>query len=245
MKIKRAEKYRNGFTLVELLLGLTIASIVGLCVYNMFWSAMKLDDKMRRVYDSYIAVLMADQALTHDLENAVSLDYTASYPDSKVFEGQKTDFSFLTQTPSGIKRVRYYSGLLESGPVTRSMIGRVVNRSSGNSFNSKGSLPIEFLIRQESSLADWLNETSADTSAQIVAAGVEKGSFNCKYAPFGKDLHKIGSGAIDYTDSWDKKVLPLSVSCSFILYDPQNVQHGLMFKRDIFLAPVPSYYNEQ
>ena len=36
-----------------------------------------------------------------------------AYPDAVIFDGQKEEFSFLTQTPAGIKRVRYYSGLLE------------------------------------------------------------------------------------------------------------------------------------
>jgi prepilin-type N-terminal cleavage/methylation domain-containing protein len=235
-------KRPDGFTLVELLLGLVITAIIGASVYNMFWSAMKLDDKMRRVHDNYMEVLLADQSLTHDLENAISLDLSGSYPDAVVFDGQKEEFSFLTQTPKGVKRVRYYSGLSD-GEVARSMIGRVTNPSVTT--GSKGSLPIEFLMRQESSLADWLNETNADTSIQIVAAGLKKGSFNCQYAPFSKDLHSSGSQGIDYKDSWDDKGLPLAVSCSFILYDPQKPEAGLMFKRDIFLAPVASYHNEQ
>jgi len=235
-------KYPNGFTLVELLLGLAIGAIIGVSVYNMFWASLKLDDKMRRVHDNYMEVLMADQSLTHDLENAINLDFSASYFDAQIFDGQKTGFSFLTQTPTGIKRVRYYSGLYDQGTVTKTMIGRVTNPSSRVTTYSKESLPIEFLLRQESSLADWLNETTNDTSTQMVAAGLKKGSFNCQYAPFAKDLHTSGSKGIVYEDSWDDKELPLAVSCSFILYDPKNVQKGLMFKRDIFLAPVPSYH---
>ena len=42
-----------------------------------------------------------------------------------------------------------------------------------------------------------------------------------------------------------KSVFPWRLACSFVLYDPKNAQEGLMFKRDIFLAPVASYYNEQ
>ncbi len=245
MKLKVAFKHPNGFTLVELLLGLAIGAIIGASVYNMFWVGLKLDDKMRRVHDNYMEVLMADQGLTHDLENAVNLDFSASYPDVQIFDGQKTGFSFLTQTPKGIRRVRYYSGLLDQGTITKTMIGRVVNPSSKITTYSKQSLPIEFLLRQESSLADWLNETSYDTSSQIVAAGLKKGSFNCQYAPFDKDLHTTGSQGIIYKDSWDDKGLPLAVSCRFILYDPKNIQKGLMFKRDIFLAPVASYHHEQ
>src|SRR5580698_3940821 len=103
--MKSKIKPHQGFTLIELLLGLAITAIIGVCVYNMFWSAMRLDDKMRHVHDNYMEILMADQGLTHDLENAVNLDFSASYPDSVIFDGQKTGFSFLTQTPAGIKRV--------------------------------------------------------------------------------------------------------------------------------------------
>lgn len=239
MKIKK-----NGFTLVELLLGLAITAIIGVSVYNMFWSAMKLDDKMRRVHDNYTEVLMADQALSHDLENAVSLDFSGSYPDAQIFDGQKTELSFLTQTPAGIKRVRYYSGLSADEAVTKVMIGRVVNPMNEDA-SGPGHMPVEFLLRQESSLADWLNETSNDTSTQVVAAGFKKGSFNCQYAPFVKNLHTSGASGINYADTWDEQGLPLAVSCDFVLYDPQNPGAGLMFKRDIFLAPLPSYYHEQ
>ena len=232
----------KGFTLVELLLGLAIAAIIGTSIYNMFWSAMKLDDKLRHVHDSYMELLMADLGLTHDLENAVNLDFSASYRDAVIFDGQKDEFSFLTQTPRGIKRVLYYSGLFDAGTVAKRMIGRVTNPSM---INSRESLPVEFLLRQESSLSDWLNEGTNDTSVQIVAAGLKKESFNCQYAPFMKDLHTGGSKAIVYKDSWDDKGLPMAVSCSFILYDTQKPQEGLMFKRDIFLAPVVSYYHEQ
>ena len=188
---------------------------------------------------------MADQGLTHDLENAISLDLSASYPGSAVFDGQKTEVSFLTQTPKGIKRVRYFSGLPGQWNITKTMIGRVTNPSKRTTEYSYNSLPIEFLLRQESSLADWLNETANDTSIQIVAAGLKKGSFSCRYAPFVKDLHTAGAKGIVYGDTWDEKGLPMSVSCNFTLYDPKQPREGLMFKRDIFLAPVPSYHNEQ
>jgi len=239
--MKHKDNLSNGFTLIEIILGLAITAIIGLCIYNMFWSAMKLDDKMRRVHDNYMEVLMADWSLTHDLENAITLDYSTSYPDEKIFDGQKTEFSFLTQTPKGVKRVRYFSGLSDQSSFTKLMIGRVVNRSNSH---SQGSLPIEFLLRQESSLADWLNDSSDDTTTQIVAADFKKGSFNCQYAPFVKDLHTSGSQGIVYQDSWDDKGLPLAVSCSFVLYDPKNPEKGLPFKRDMFLAPVTSYHNE-
>lgn len=233
----------DAFSLVELLLGLAIFAIIASSVYNLFWSATKLDDRVRRVHDNYMEVLMAGNSLTRDLENAISLDLANSYPNAKIFDGEKTEMSFLTQTPKGIRRVRYYSGLVDWGSVTKAVIGRVTNPSRGMKFN-KGSLPIEFLLRQESNLADWENETTNDTSVQIVAAGLKKGSFNCRYAPVAKDLHTSGVRGIVYKDSWDDKALPLAVSCSFILYDPQSHPADLMFKRDMFLVPIAGYHHE-
>ena len=124
------------------------------------------------------------------------------------------------------------------------MIGRVVNPSNADNRLSKDP-PVQFIMRSETGLADWLNETGNKAASQIVASGIKKESFNCQYAPFVKDLHTSGSKGIIYKDSWDDKALPMGVSCSFVLYDPKNPQEGLMFKRDIYLAPVASYYNEQ
>jgi len=227
MKIK-------GFTLIELLLGMAITAIIGVCVYNIFWSAMKLDDKMRHVQDNYMELLMADQALSRDLENAISLDLSASYPDAVIFDGEQKELSFITQTPQGLRRVRYYTSDSQGNKTAESMIGRVVNPANENETQE----PAEFLWRQESNLADWLNETTDNTSKQIVATGLKKESFTCQYAASVKNLHVTGEQGIDYQDSWDDKGLPMAVSCSFILFDPKNTHQDLMFKRDIFLAPL-------
>jgi prepilin-type N-terminal cleavage/methylation domain-containing protein len=244
MPMNRTFKQTHGFTLIELLLGLAIAAIVGVCIYNMFWSAMKIDDKMRRVHENYLELLIANQGMTHDLENATHLDFSGSYLNAKNFVGEKDSFSFLTQTSKGIKHVRYFSGLLDNASITKTMIGRVVNPSSDEAIFTKENSPVEFLLRQESSLADWLNETTNDTTTQIVAAGLKKETFNCQYAPFEKDIQFNGSSSINFSDTWDEKALPMEVSCSFMLYDFQNPSSNLMFKRDIFLAPMISEANE-
>ncbi len=242
MRIKRLQHSPRAFTLVEVLLGLAIAAIIGVSVYNLFWSSMKLDERLRHSHDHWMEILLADQAMTRDLDNAVSLDLSGSYPDAAVFEGQAQEFSFMTQTPSGLKHVRYYAGLPPPGGLAYAMIGRVVNH--GGSANS-GSSPDEFLLRQESSLADWLNETNHDASTQIIAAGLKKGSFNCRFAPFTKNLHTGGAQELNFAESWDEKGLPLAVSCAFVLSDPSSRAGGPVFKRDFYLPPVEGLYNEQ
>ncbi|MDE2027537.1 MAG: hypothetical protein KGJ11_03210, partial [Candidatus Omnitrophica bacterium] len=139
------------------------------------------------------------------------------------------------QTSRGLKRVSYYSSSSVRGRGGQSFIGRVTNPSRRN---LAGRAPVEYLLRQESSLADWLNDADNDTSIQVVTSKLKRGSFNCRYTAKSKDLNTLGAKALDYQDSWDKKGLPLAVSCRFVLYDPGNVQPNLSFKRDIFLAPL-------
>ncbi|MBF0510791.1 MAG: hypothetical protein HQL13_00510 [Candidatus Omnitrophica bacterium] len=234
--------HSDGFTVIELLLGLTIGAIIGLCVSNMFWLGLKLNDKMQYVHKDYVSELRVDATLSRDLENAVFIDLSNSYPDAKIFEGNLTEFSFLTQTSTGLKRVRYFTGSPEGVKGLTSMIGRVVNPSN---IDSKGRLDQESLFRQESSLGDWLTGSNQDTRFQIIAGGLKKQSFHCQYAPFVKNLDKSSSKEINYKDVWDDKKLPLSVSCGFVLYNLKNPSASLIFKRNFFLAPVNAYYNEQ
>jgi prepilin-type N-terminal cleavage/methylation domain-containing protein len=226
----------KGFTLIELLLGIVIISIIGVSVYNVFWSGMKLDDKMRRMHDNYLEVLIAEGGLTRDLENAVSLDLSVSYPKAKIFQGQKNEFSFLTKTDAGIKWVRYYSGMVDWGKTTKTIIGQRLSHLS--SFQIGGDLPIEFLIREERNLADWANQTTTKPFVQIAAAGLKKGTFDCKYAPLAKDLSVKGEKGIVYSSVWQDSGVPMAVSCSFSIYDATQPTLDLKFKRDIFIPLV-------
>jgi prepilin-type N-terminal cleavage/methylation domain-containing protein len=223
----------NAFTLVELLLGLAIMAIIGVSVSNVFWSGLKLDDRLRRSHDNYMEVLMADQSLTRDLENAISFS-SASYPNLTAFDGKNNELSFLTQTSSGIKRVRYYSGLVDFGKITKTIIGQKVSRLSKITI-SREDLPIEFLLRQEWKLADWANASKGEPITQIVAAGLKKQTFLCSYAAPVADINMKSTKDIVFEKQWEKKDMPFAVSCAFSLYDAKQPQSDITFKRDIFL----------
>ncbi len=232
-----ASSHEGAFTLIELLLGLAIAGIIGLSVYSLFWSGIKLDDKSRRAHENAMEVLIADQGLTKDVENAINLDLSANYPALKVFEGHKNEMAFLIPTATGINRVRYFSGMVDFGKVTKTLVGRKLTHLSPMT-SADGSLPIEFLLRQETSLVDWANQKNTQGPVQIVAAGLKKGTFNCQYAAFNKDIYTQGPQAVKYEDRWDNKKLPMAVRCGFVVYDPAAPQTGMVFKRDMFLAPL-------
>jgi prepilin-type N-terminal cleavage/methylation domain-containing protein len=228
----------KGFTLVELILGLAITAIIGLSVYNVFWSSMKLDDRLRRMHDSYMEVLIADQSMARDLENIVTLNLSASYPDRQMFEGHKNGFEFLTATSKGIKHVRYYSGMVDWGRTTKTIIGQRVSHMSSMTFFNSNALPIEFLLREETTLSDWANQNKGEPFVQIIAAGLKKDTFHCQYAPPVKDLNIKSTKAIAFSDNWNKPGLPFAVSCNFAIYDAKQPELNLTFKRDMYLPPV-------
>ena len=245
MKSKVLSLRVHGFTLVELLLGLAITAIIGVSVFSMFFSGVKLDDKLQHLHENYVGLLLADHVMTHDLENAITLDFSSSYPDALVFEGRKNEFSFLIQTSKGIRHIRYFCGIPDDVAIVRRMTGRVVNPLNKVLDHGQAVLSVDFLMRQESSLVDWLNETTQYSSIQVIAASFKKNSFHCQYSSSDKDLSGNSAQILSYSDTWDKKILPSSVSCSFTLYDPKNVQYGLMFKREIFLSPIIGRAHEQ
>lgn len=225
----------RAFTLVELLLGLAIAGIIGVAVYSLFWMGLKLDKRLRSMHENYTELLIADQSLSGDLENAVWVDLSLSYPDLKTFDGQSKEIEFVTRTPKGLKRVRYYSGLVDWGETTRTIIGGKLGNQSRTLFSSE-EMPVEFLLRQETDFTDWVNNTPGPV--QIVAAGLRKGSFRLRYAPFTKEIKDSGHKALTFSEVWDGLNLPMVVQCSFSLYSSGNPDKDIAFSRDIFLAPL-------
>lgn len=221
---------RNGFTLIELLLGSIIAAVIGLTVFSVFWSAITLNNRLVGLHKNSMAMLTADQMLTRDLENAVALDLSISYPGKAVFEGKSDRLSFLTKTPQGIQHVSYFTG-------TRQQEGfSSAKRSTGFlSRQTAATTELELLLRREDSVPDWANETNAKGFTQIVAGSLKKDSFQCAYAAYSQEIKTEGAKAVTYSDHWDGPGLPMMVSCYFHLYDARSPNSQTIFQRDIFL----------
>lgn len=230
------KKAKAAFTLVEVLLGLIVAGIIGTIVYQVFWSGVRLQRQLKQRHDNYIELLLADQVMTRDFANAISIDLSISYPDVQAFDGKKTSVSFWTVGEQGIKRVRYYGGLLNFGKATATIIGGRIDNPRGIRAGGKN-LPIEFLLRQELSVSEFSNDLKPSTTAQIVAAGLTKGTFNCRYGTIER-RESSEEPTIKFRDTWASNELPDLVRCSLNVYDAQNPKRKTNFVRDFYLPPI-------
>lgn len=199
---------RNAFTLIETLLGVLIASVIGLCMFNMLVTGIKVSESLRWVKDNHQAYLTFDALLTKDLENAVSLDLSASYPDMKLFDGKTQAMAFLTKTPYGIRRVSY----LVDGHAR--------------------------LVRQEMTLAHWVGGQRFNDAQQILIRHMDRAAFKCRYAAFDKDIYAQGINALSFKDAWEDAGLPMVVNCTYAREDQGHTTALLRFDRMMFTSPV-------
>lgn len=213
MKLKNKKK---GFTLIEVLLAAVVGAIVLVTVNHVLWTGLKVEERLRFIHNNFVNVLRADYILSRDLENAIRLDLSLSYPELKIFLGKPREIQFLINTDKGIKRVRYFVGRLD---------------------NSARKGEVETIFRQEVGLSDWVNHGIEQASAEVLLTSVEKDSFECKYAAWPNQLDKNNLVSISYKDQWSENGLPMMVMCRYSLFDTKNKEMVTAFQREMYLAP--------
>ncbi len=229
-------RHNKAFSLIELLLGLAITAIIGVALYTIFWTGLKLDDRTRISHDQYVELLIAFDALQQDLQAATNIDLSANYKNLRIFEGKTNEFSFLRSTPTGIVHLRYHAGLVDFGKVTTMLINKRISNKQQITISSVETSPIEFLLRESASMPDWANGLIQDNNAEIIATGLMKETVKFEYAP----LPSAYGMALVYQDSWNQPGLPLAVKCTLTIYNAKRPENPLEFTREILLTPVIS-----
>jgi len=238
--IKHKAKPTEGFTLIEVLLGIVIFSIIALTLYNVFWMGIKIDNRSEGINKNYQEARLAFEVLSQDLENAILYDFSASYPQEISFKGQADQFSFLLPNEDGVEKVRYYLGMPDWEKITRVIIKQHMNHLSHITLTSNEDAPIRFLMRQEVLLSTDLSKGKNTSLGEVIAAGIKKDSLRFQYGFIKQDAsspnptHK----EIIWKDTWEDVTLPLAVRVEMTLFDIDNPEGGEVLQRDIYLAPV-------
>ena len=98
----------KAFTLVELLLGLTIFSVIGLCVYSVFSGGIRLSGASERQGKIYREARLSFSLMAKEIENMLPYDFSNSYQDKNAFLGEEKQITFLIGNDDGLKAVSYY-----------------------------------------------------------------------------------------------------------------------------------------
>ncbi|MBM3251331.1 MAG: prepilin-type N-terminal cleavage/methylation domain-containing protein, partial [Candidatus Omnitrophica bacterium] len=113
------KKSLKGFTLIEILIVLTIFSVVALSLYSTFFSGTSVWRRSEDLNRIYQEARWSLDTIANELRNAVILDYSNIYPDFVVFEGGSDKISFLGITDDGIKKISYFLENENSGHVLK------------------------------------------------------------------------------------------------------------------------------
>ncbi|MBM3248457.1 MAG: type II secretion system protein [Candidatus Omnitrophica bacterium] len=200
----------SGMTFIEILIGLTIFSVVAVSLYSTFFSSTSAWKKSEDLNRMYQEARWSMDTIAKELHNAVIFSYKNSYPNFKVFEGKADSISFLNEDDYGINRVLYFLEAKENG--------------GGEIF---------LLKRQESSLIDSLQISVEEKSEEIFSSLVAKDGLKFSYA------HGVVNGEdeeIEWKSDWEESEnIPMGVKVELVLQNPGNPNVKTTFSKTVFI----------
>lgn len=224
----------RGFTLVELLLALTIFAIVAATVYNTFASGLKLQERSSGRHKIYQEARWAMSVMARDLEQLIQYDFSRSYPELKSFVGSSDKWQGIVPSAQGLTLVRYHLQELPQGSVYQTIVGE---KYSGNktvvvSLREEAQRP-QMLIREESPLVDYFRGVSASAESQsdVLCAHIKEGSLKFYY-PYAADEE---AARIEWKQEWPSDSIPQAVRVEWTFLPSEKHQEPFTLNRVIHI----------
>jgi hypothetical protein len=203
------------------------------CIYSTFSSGIQLNvrsEKHNRIYKEANLTL---RLLNEELANAVSYDFSNSYPDKRDFSGQPHQIRFLLPTETGLRVVRYYLIEADRDKVHQVVIGDTYQKNVDTQLTPTINFREErFLVREESSLVAHLNQSSQDFGErEIISKHI--GPEGLRFFYSGQD--PVTGDAISRKTIWQTKGMPAQVSLEIDYLSTNPKQKGMTLKRSIYI----------
>jgi type II secretory pathway component PulJ len=194
---------RKGTTLIELLLGLMIFSLISLAVGATLMAGIRLFRQTERSSQIDFQARLLMVRLARDIENMVPYDYSGSYPDRQAFTGGPDGFSFILARDDGLKTVSYSFQSLFPDRIHTVVMGRKSRKNESLILRHDENALREYLIRREVPLFDhWQGEEGTEE----IFSDRDRSHFKFSYAFAANE-----NGGLSWHESWDKKELPRAV----------------------------------
>ena len=220
-------KSKKAFTLVELLLALSLAAVVMAALYSIFFAGSKLFQRASPQNQVSFKAYRILEDLSRELEGAVSYDTSQSYPQMKIFSCEDNTIQFLNPTDEGLKVVRYFLENVSQAGWSGTKIGQTYKKNVKTEVNSiKADFTKENLVREEESLVEFLNaDGKPEGKRKILNKSVRQGSlkFTCRYPETRQDSEA------------QVVIFPESVTVAFEILTDDKKAGQQKFTRDIFI----------
>lgn len=198
---------RKAFTLIELLLAVTLFSIVSLSLYVTFANGLNLDREAERVEGSYGEAGWVMRALEKDLERLISFySSTSDGEDLLALEGKEDQCAWIIETEEGLKQVAYYLKEPSYDHIHKVIVGKV-SLPDEIVVSSEEEHRTKHLVREERAVFALKADNGEDASSEIeiIARFVEADTFSLAYA---KLEGKGGESSFSWVGQWQERYPP-------------------------------------
>ncbi len=220
---------KKGFSLIEILIALTIFSTIVVTLYSTFWSGIKIDQRLED--KTYRQASWALEEMAKEFENAAKYDFSNSYPDINEFLGEKDRVSFLLPSGQGLKVIQYYLEQAEEVFVHKVIIGKRSKKNVSVTESRQEALVQKVLVREEYDFVDFVNGVKTDSLKEAVCFNVEEQGleFSYAYLETSEDDSKL-----DWQDSWRNDYVPAGIKVKLKLVS-QDQGDLFIVRRSIYI----------
>jgi prepilin-type N-terminal cleavage/methylation domain-containing protein len=221
---------QNGFTLVEVLLGILIFSMITLSLYSVFAAGVNLNKRTERSLKISREASKIMDRMAGDFGNMAFYDFSGSYPDKKCYLVEQNSFGFLIRTDRGLQAIRYILQPVDLGKVHETLLGRTTKRNVAVTMKYSEPINLMALVREEQELREFLKVGFTGAIPEVLSRSVLREEMKIYNAA----AVKVGERKIPWVGGWTKKSLPrgVRVELTLIAGDPLG---KTTFVRDFFI----------
>ncbi|MFC1510605.1 type II secretion system protein J [Candidatus Omnitrophota bacterium] len=255
------EKNARGFTVIEMIVALSIFSVIALTLYAAYSNAVQLDRRSKSVGQIYRQANWATETLARDLENVVPFHYSLEgdrrvhkviIKDStsgnvrvltgditeeetaelQLFKGDQEALSLIVAGPQGLEYVRYFISEPQEVVVHKTLVNTEVAERYAVLKTSSVEEKEKVLVREAILIKDVATGESKGRQ-EILARRLTRDGLRFAYA---RRSSLGGTDALDWENSWKEDLLPVGVRIDLAFLGDEEAEAVTMQKN--ILIPV-------
>lgn len=229
-------KKTYGFTIIELLLGLSIFSIIIVLVYSVFYNGLKLEKRANQNESMLHEARMMLGLMEKEFENMTTYNFEGSNEDKQSFEGREDSIQFVLAFEQGLKVVRYSLENKNQSVLYQTIIGETYSKNMDTITKQRQSQSSYVLIRSEQNFVSFLSGSNKGAEKEILLTQLESDSFQFSYG-------KIEGEEVSYLDEWEDARIPSIIKISFSVFDSTKGE-SVVFEKAV-LIPIGALEDEE